>query len=79
MNGGIGYVVLALVYKKPCLVMSCGSTWCILKLRINVGPKIGVLNSPHVSHAQWRSPLIKSTKNWAKINPKTTGRGLDRF
>ena len=67
--------MLAFVYKNPWRVISCGSTWCILKLLINVGPTIGVLNYPQVSHAQWRSPLTKSTKNSAKIKPNTTGSG----
>ena len=57
--------------------MSWGSTWCILKPRINVAPTIGVSNFPQVSHAQWSNPEEKSTTNWAIIKPKTVVSGLE--
>lgn len=42
---------------------------------MTVEPKIGVSKFPHVSAAQCSIPDKKSTKSWAMIKPRTTGRG----
>ena len=41
------------------------------------GPKMGVSNFPQVSAAQWHTPDMKSTKNWAMTKPRTTGSGVE--